>query len=1633
MESHENDDNQSRPVTQDEVLKALEAAASTVNPIGSFTDGDSQEPSTHSSALLSRLQQNPGELEQVSTVGEQLGFVGSAGHPAFIGHVPAADGLHQTLANIQIYDEQPSDRQRYSASSAYLRQPGVGDEDVDEDMDDLPQSTMDMMNQMSESIRAEAASIATELGVDPAIALEQLSHGGSGFAYDTTESFATGEDEDDIGEDDFDSMEGLEELGFALKPKSKREKRRLAGPRAPILAPDIQALLGEANKAYTERNYNRAIEFYQQVIMKNKSVYQAWNTMGEIQKEMGNHDKALSLFLVAAHLRPKDGEKWKQLGMMSREFGYDQQALYCFGKAVRADRTDVDALWDRSFMYAAVGNTEQAIQGFLRVLQLRPHNMGALEELVKLYGTLPPESRNYKENMQKALQLYEAAYNYYSSQEDPYSSGNLNPFEMDEQEEEVPFGYSALNMLSELYMMFDEYEKPIQCIKTWSLRLQHRSHQLWWDDYADDREFDASPEDEAFQAELGDRRTHGLPVDLRVKLGLCRLMKEQLQFRYLWKCPVEDFSDLYEEVAEYYMIKRMWKDAYKVVDVLLRYPDLESPKIWYMAGVCLRHLNDLEQAKEFLTRAQQADPEDLTTSLVLAEVLEDLEDYEQAREMVQHVDNLQRARMRDSDRRRRDTNKQKQRAEGLVQEEEAGGLRIVMDAHTNEYAQQQRDLANAQPIVWQEQGGAPRRRERRQPTAPTDEELAQFDIPHDETLSPTVAEKFKTLEVIHEKLEMIENSPKWLSKYEAVKTTRMDRLQYLQTARFLTELFVANPRFFPRDRLTSPFRTIRRGRIRQEADPELAEHISSLASRLDRAISARDGLDTGPDALPPVHEPVGATSYLSVPFESWYRMLIQYAVYLTYENRFMEGLDMLVRMFRSNVFYQDPQKRVGIKMVQLACAIWAGSSDVMMDAARWLNNACRMRPFSLRLLMATFTIGGNRLQHPAMPRIVATSSKYLRRQVQIMQEILGETYTVAVRAPAKFRRERTAFGPRRVKKTPLGRGTFQIKLGRTRFGLSLPRDKRQYKRSQPSASPASKASPATRAAKEMAAAHSRTYPGGAMTSKFLAHGGASSSMVSSKAQTRQVSGGRRASFHPDVNVMGAAKRQKRTVDDSSGSEDEYKQTGSTSEDDSQSDSGRRRSRGMMKMAMGQGTKRKIKTLDDAPSSGGATGDRGEEGGAIDGADPSKSAAEATAESGSSEVVNSAKNGVSKQLLALEIDLTGQRSSIQPTKPSIHLLMYTGYLFNLSRSYMGAIRYYLPCYELVPTEPMINFHLGANYLETVMRRTTRNRQWSAMAGLTFMQQYYHLRRQGFGTIAFAAEHRQALIKLAAKGAEWEGLVLPKSIKATNSLESTGPTDATASTPSTAKATAAAAAAAVAAANSTTTDAESSKANVEKDKSSEEPTQSTDAEVTTPAELSKKPRVMTVDQVRAKAYEISADAITLSQTTHATIRTHFPKGSPLSVLEGTTQDDVLAKRGVPCLQEAEYNLARAFHHLGQFHLAIAHYERVLVLPSWKTIVQAQAEGKTLEIPSTDSIYVFDDEEDEDVDEEQVGGDEERGENGDEMGERAHDGEDEEDDDDDPTDLRREAAYNLSLIYAQLGTPGMSQFLMRKYCSI
>ncbi|CAJ0764593.1 12296_t:CDS:10 [Entrophospora sp. SA101] len=236
-------------------------------------------------------------------------------------------------------------------------------------------------------------------------------------------------------------------------------------------------IVGEANLHYVNRDYPKAIEVLQEVIKIDPNIHSAWFTLGTIQDEIGCLEKALQLYLVAAHLTPHDGALWKRL-----DHSAAHQAIYCFSKAIRCDPND-------------------AIDGFTGLLEKVPHDMNILREISKIHVQTS--------EVPKAIELYLDAYSYYRNR----------PFYKDT-EAEGSFGYSEINIMAELYMLINDFGGAIEFIKCGVRWLQGREDETWWNNVTGTRH----------QGVFSSGGSNApLPLELRIKLGISRICMDGLE------------------------------------------------------------------------------------------------------------------------------------------------------------------------------------------------------------------------------------------------------------------------------------------------------------------------------------------------------------------------------------------------------------------------------------------------------------------------------------------------------------------------------------------------------------------------------------------------------------------------------------------------------------------------------------------------------------------------------------------------------------------------------------------------------------------------------------------------------------------------------------------------------------------------------------------------------------------------------------------------------------------------------------------------------------------------------------------------------------------------------------------------
>jgi general transcription factor 3C polypeptide 3 (transcription factor C subunit 4) len=273
--------------------------------------------------------------------------------------------------------------------------------------------------------------------------------------------------------------------------------------------------LAQANAHFVQQDYNAAIAVLQEIIRIEPNTKSAYHTLSAIHTELGSHEKALQLDIVAAHIVPREGGVWRDLGARSRQAGLLQQAIYCFTSALGVNRNDVDALWDRAVLYGETGQIMKATSAFNTLLRLNPHDPTILRELVPILVK--------SEQVPDATRKLKDAFDFHV----PNSPTGPN---------EYTLNLEDLIDLANLLNSQRRFKDVIPTVKLGQRWVQGRYETgAVWDLFQDDREYDAErktrPDWEKNEQLrwLEDMPTYELNLQLRAALGIARLMLNNVE------------------------------------------------------------------------------------------------------------------------------------------------------------------------------------------------------------------------------------------------------------------------------------------------------------------------------------------------------------------------------------------------------------------------------------------------------------------------------------------------------------------------------------------------------------------------------------------------------------------------------------------------------------------------------------------------------------------------------------------------------------------------------------------------------------------------------------------------------------------------------------------------------------------------------------------------------------------------------------------------------------------------------------------------------------------------------------------------------------------------------------------------
>ncbi|KAF8477123.1 hypothetical protein BDZ91DRAFT_787718 [Kalaharituber pfeilii] len=686
---------------------------------------------------------------------------------------------------------------------------------------------------------------------------------------------------------------------------------------------EIRVLMSEANQKYVQSNLQAAQSIVEQIIRIDGGVYPAWKMLGEIHKEKGDEKKCFMSWFTAAHCRPKDYHLWLECARMSiDQEGPNETAIYCYNRASRANPDDITIMYEKAVLYKKLGQLNKAADGFSQLAKALPNDMGVLKEIAQIYTQL--------HRILDAIKLYEDSIQHYQS-EDLGDRGG--------------FGWSDLNILVELYILEKRWDKAVYMTKSIGRWLWGRANDTFWDQIqGDDREWDEFDDSRKAVVKEYDRQkfpesTYVMPIELRVKLGICRLKlghaEEAIKhFRYLDRHDPSVYYDLFQETGDTLLEYGSHEMALEYFGVVAAMELAEDPKLWSNMAKCYKEIGNVEDAEECYLTILSLYPDDVDARMKLAEIYEVSDRREEALELVNQIIAL---------RKQQDAMEKTRSPGGQVKE------------------------ANSVPTFFAPPPvRMPANKRRAEATAVERAEMRARKT--EQTIT-----KYRKLEYLRPRME--------LGEMDAIR-------EWLDTAGDLVDDFRNTRAFYPSER-SQKFKGFATTARRRAAKRGTDANMERMQHRLQEALSFQDE---------EISEAEDLSQFNGLDFDSWLYIFMQYAICLTKYEDPQDAYDVITAAKEANVFFHDEKRKFIVHATHLACAIWAQDAETTSEVTRFFMHSHQFQGDVYRLFITSMTAckQGQEVFHNS------ANQKYFLRQIKAMDKALtGKAIVGAASLTAK--------------------------------------------------------------------------------------------------------------------------------------------------------------------------------------------------------------------------------------------------------------------------------------------------------------------------------------------------------------------------------------------------------------------------------------------------------------------------------------------------------------------------------------------------------------------------------------------------------------------------------------------------------
>ena len=275
--------------------------------------------------------------------------------------------------------------------------------------------------------------------------------------------------------------------------------------------------LAHATAAFLAGDYDRAYGAIQQAIAINPEIYSAHSLLSEIHLARGDKIEASVALFQAAHTKCRDPEIWMRLaGLISETSTEGREStvsdmIYCYSRVISYKADHFEARLKRATLLRERG---QAAKALLDYLKLRRGDFQFDTTLLRYLAETYSELNEHH----MAIELYDDTIIHLQSM-------GTSDF--------ISLGWSDMNIYAELFIHAKEPQEGLFKLKGAARWLLQREDETFWVEFAeDDREFDKHDHPRRSMVPEFIPNVHpassygdGLPLELRIKLGLLRLLQ----------------------------------------------------------------------------------------------------------------------------------------------------------------------------------------------------------------------------------------------------------------------------------------------------------------------------------------------------------------------------------------------------------------------------------------------------------------------------------------------------------------------------------------------------------------------------------------------------------------------------------------------------------------------------------------------------------------------------------------------------------------------------------------------------------------------------------------------------------------------------------------------------------------------------------------------------------------------------------------------------------------------------------------------------------------------------------------------------------------------------------------------------